>query len=419
MSGQFTNRKKLIMLAAAIYEKMPYIKNAESLFSEAEMKGKKYGMKVSGYLPDAGSVSSGLVASPDKIHEVEVFAWLKNKNTAVEVDLWDEFTNIEDFKKEILDKRSGKLAREVQLEVLGENVYRSCQAVATSTTGFGLLTDAASALDELAVDGDVVTFLRPTLHAKIAEGGLSRFIPSEKMKEIYEDNYLGQYAGSAQVELAGMPVLDTTGADAAPTISAEVVKDAANNVIGLKPIVSMTGSGSGSLKVGVPYKVSGLKIVDESGIETEQDYVIILNSEKQYDADGNETTVTYVPEIRITSQGKAYGNPNAWMSAADIAAANVDGTVTLTLGVIDGITIGKKYNVGQTRTIKSLSFDQYRFSTLPAAKTEDVGTFENITLKAQMGNNLLNGTNLVRVDLPFCSKLFEPRRSVTIFVEIA
>ena len=417
MSGTFSTRKKLVMLAAAVAEKMPYIKNADSLFSESEMKGKKYGMKVSGYLADPGTVSDGLEANPDKIHEVEIFAWMKNKNTSVEVDLWDEFTNIEDFKKEILDKRSGKLARETQFEVLGENVYRSAQAVVTNTTGFGVLTDAASKLDELAVDGDVVTFLRPTLHGKIAEGGLSRFIPADKMKEIYEDNYLGQYAGSAQVELAGMPVLDTTGADAAPTISAEVVKDASNNIIGIKPIGSITTSGSGEIKVGVPYTVSGLKIVDESGIETEQEFVVIPNVEKRYDAEGNESTVVYIPEIRITSKGKGYGNPNAWMSAADIAAAVAGTTFTLTLGVMDGISIGKKYDVGQCRTVKALSFDQYRFSTLPAAKTEDVGTFENITLKAQMGNNLLKGTNLVRIDFPFCSKLFEIRKSVTIYVE--
>lgn len=418
MAGQFTTRKKLVMLAAAVAEKMPYIKNATSLFSDAEMKGKKYGMKVSGYLPDAGSVSSGLVASPDSIKEVEVFAWLKNKNTSVEVDLWDEFTNIEDFKSEILDKRSGKLAREVQLEILGENVFRSAQAAVTASAGFGVLTDAASKLDELAVDGDVVTFLAPTIHGKIAEGGLSKFLQSDKMRDIYEDNYLGQYAGSAQVELAGMPQLNTTGADQAPTLTADVVKDGSGNIIGLKPISTMTGSGSGSLKVGVPYTVSGLKVVDESGIETEQDYVVILNQEKQYDADGNETTVTYVPEIRVTASGKAFGNPNAHMSGAALAALAGTGTsVTFTLSVLDGITIGKTYYVGQCRTIKALSFDQYRFESLPAAKTENVGTFENITLKAQMGNNLLNGTNLIRIDMPFCSKLFDQRKSVTLFIE--
>ena len=414
----FTNRKKLVMLAAAIYEKMPYLKNADSLFPEESMRGRKYGMAVHGYLADPGTVKDGLVASPDKIHEVEVTAFMKNKNTAVEWDLWDELENIEDFKKEITDKRAGKLARETQLSILKENVFRSCQASVFSTAGFGVLTDASSKIDELAVDGDLVTFLRPTLHGKIAEGGLSKFIPTEKMTEIYEDKYLGQYAGSAQVELAGMPVLNTTGADAAPTITAAVVKDAGGNIIGLKPTETITGSGTGSLIPGVPYTVSGLKIVDESGIETEQDYVLIVNKETRFDAEGNASDVIYVPEIRITAQGKGYGNPNAWMTQAALTALADGGTsVTLELGVMDGITVGKSYDIGQCRTIKALSFDQYRFANLPAAKTENVGTFENITVKCQSGPNIINGVAVMRIDMPHVAKVFEPRRSCTIYVQ--
>lgn len=413
MAGTFTNRKKLVMLAAAVFEKMAYIKNADSLFAESELKNKKYGMRVSTYLADPGTVRDGIVASADKIHEVEVFAWMKNKNTAVEIDLWDSLVNIEDFKKEITSKRAGKLAREVQLAVLGENVFRSVQAVVSATSGFSILTDASSALDELAVDGDLVTFLRPTLHGKIAEGGLSKFIPSEKMKDLYDDNYLGQYAGSAQVELAGMPVLDTTGACEHPTITVDTVKDAGGNVIGLKPTSTIV-AGSANLVVGMPYVVEGLKIVDESGIETDQDYVIIVTQEQQFDAEGNASTVIGIPEIRVTTKGKGYGNPNAYMAASALGSGD---NVTLILSPLAGITIGKKYDIGQCRTVKALSFDQYRFEDLPAAKQENVGTFENITLKAQSAPEILNGVAVTRIDMPFLAKIFEPRRSVTVYVE--
>ena len=416
----FANRKKLKMLAAAIYEKMPYLKSADSLFPESEMKGKKYGMAVHTYLRDPGTVKDGLIASPDKIHEVEVSAYLKNKNTSVEWDLWDELENIDDFKKEIVDVKAGKLAREVQLSVLKENVFRSCQASASATAGFGLLTDSSSKLDELAIDGDLVTFLRPTLHGKIAEGGLSKFIPSEKMKDIYEDKYLGQYSGSAQVELAGMPVLDTTGADEAPTMTFDVVKDASNNIIGLKPSETITGSGTGSLIVGVPYVVEGLKIVDESGIETEQEYVMIVNKETRFDAEGNASEVVYVPQLRITAQGKGYGNPNAWLPQATLTTLADGGTtVTLALGLMDGIATGKRYDIGQCRTITGLSFDQYRFESMPAAKTENVGTFENITLKCQSGPNIVNGVSVMRIDMPYVAKVFDVRRSCTIYIERA
>lgn len=416
MAGNFTTRRALKMLAAGIQEKMPYIMKAESLFPQDQMKGKKYGMAVHGYLPDAGSVSDGLVANPDKAHQVEITAYVKNKNTAVEVDMWDEFTNIEDFKREIVDKRSGKLAREVQLEIMKENVFRSAQAVVKTSAGLPLLGEAAANLDELSVDGDKVDFQTATTFSTIGDSTLKNFLPSETMKKIYEDRMLGVYHTAAQVELAGLPILDTTGMDAAPTISAEVVKDASNNVIGLKPINAATGSGTGSLIPGAAYKVSGLKIVDESGIETNQDYIIIINSEKRYDADGAPETVVYVPQIRITAEGKAYGNPNAYITAAAITSATADGVATFTLTPI--LTASKHYQIGQCRTIKSLSFDQYRFDSLPAAKQDEVGTFKNITLKMQSGNVLLNGVNCLRIDFPWCAKLWEPRQSVTTYLQL-
>lgn len=421
MAGTFTNRKKLIMLASAVAEKMPYIKNATSLFSEGEIARKKYGHAMHGYLPDAGSVSAGLVAHPDKAHQVEITAYIDNFNTAAEVDLWDELLNIEDFKKEIVDKKAGKLAREVQKSIMKQNMFRSNQVIVKSAFGFDLLSEANSALEELNVDGDKVDFQSPTGFGKIANSGLAKFIPSEKMNDIYEDSYLGQYAGAACVNLPGCPIIDTTGMDAAPTITAKVVKDASNNIIGIKPFKAITGSGTGSVIAGVPYKLSGLKIVDEGGIETDQDYVVIPVSEVVYGEDANgdivRSEVVTIPEIRVTATGKAYGNPNAHIAASAISAALSGDDVTFTLSAV--LTASKQYQVGQVRTVKSLSWDQYRFQDLPAAKQENVGTYDGVmTLKMQSAPEVLNGVAFFRIDLPFCSKLWEPRQSVTTYVEL-
>ena len=83
MAGTFSTRKALRLLAASVAEKMPYIANSESLFPQSEMKGKKFGMAVHGYLPDAGSVSDGLVAKPDKAHQVEVTAYVNSYSMVV------------------------------------------------------------------------------------------------------------------------------------------------------------------------------------------------------------------------------------------------------------------------------------------------------------------------------------------------
>ncbi len=415
MANILSTKKKLVLLAGAVADRMDYIKNSDNIWGD--LKGAKYGRKLTGYIRDAGNVRDGIVASPDSIKEVEVSTYLQNKNSSVELNLFEKDFYLEDYKKEVLDVRAGRLAREIQKSVMEKCVYASCQAVATSTIGFGLLTDMASKLEELAVDGDIVTFNTPTINGKIAEGGLSRYIPSDTMKDIYGDAYLGQYSGSAQVSIAGLPVLDTTGVDAAPTVTAEVVKDADGNIIGVKPIVNITGSGTGTLKVGVPYTVSGLYIVDQSGLRTNQPYVLILNKEVVVADDGTESTVTYLPELRIGTPDNGQ-NPNAWMSVADITSALSGDDVTLTLGLMSGISAGKKYQIAQCRKVKALSWAAPTFDDLPATKSETVGTFGGVTVKTMAANNLLNGSEAIRWDFPYAAKIMDQRESVTAFIEL-
>jgi hypothetical protein len=415
MAGTFSNRKKLILLANAIEQNLDYVKQSDSLFKETEIRGRKYGMAVHGYLPDAGSTHRGLVAVPDKAHQVEVTAWMDNFNTAAEVDMWDRLVNIEDFNKEMVEKRAKKLARDAQKSIIEQNVYLSAQAVVATSVGYDMLSDASAALDELSVTGDRVDYQTPTLLAKIGRTGANLFLPSDIQKEIYEDASIGMYANASHVNMPGMPILDTTGMGTSVTISADVVKDASNNIIGIKPISTAT-AGSGSLFAGLAYKVNGLKVVDEGGVETNQDYVIIVNKERVYDSEGTPSDVTYIPQIRITASGKGYGNPNAHMSAAAIGAATVGTTVTLSLTPL--LTASKHYQVGQLRNAKALSFDAQKFDDLPAAKQENVGAGEFITLKMQSAPVILNGVEYFRIDLPYVSKIFEPRQSLTTYLQL-
>src|SRR5690606_22201431 len=152
-----------------------------------------------------------------------------------------------------------------------------------TTADFKLLTKSAKALNELGVAGKKLSFQSPTIMGDIAEGGLAKFIPNEKMAKIYEDAYLGKYGGAEQIELANVPVINTTNMDAAPTISADQQVDANSKILGLDPITSITKSNNSYVVVGMPYriKVSGeyAKVRTAAGIETQQDYVVIPHME--------------------------------------------------------------------------------------------------------------------------------------------
>lgn len=417
MAGKFTTRKKLIMLSAAIQENMDYIKEADDLFPQSEMEGKKYGMSVHGYLPDAGSVSQGLVAHPDKAHQVEVTAWLDNYNTAAETDMWDEIENIEDFKKEMVDKRAKKLAREVQLAVIKENVYRSAQVVVTSSVGYDMLGDASAALDELSIVGERIDFQTPKTFSKIARTGANLFLPSDIQKDLYEKAALGVYNDADCIKLPGLPILNTTGMAAKLTVAGTVKKDASNNILGVTQITTCTGV-SGDVIPGVPYTVDGLFVVDEGGVETAQPYVVIPVSEIYYDEDGVRQTRTVIPGLRISATGKSWGNPNAHMAAATINTATAGSTTTLTLSPVSGITAGKHYQVGQVRNKKALSFSGQKFKNLPAAKQDNVGVFENVSLKMQSAPELLNGVAYFRIDMGFVARIFDNRQSVTTYLQL-
>lgn len=417
MAGKFSNRKKLIMLSAAIQENMDYIKEADDLFPQSEMEGKKYGMSVHGYLPDAGSVSQGLVAHPDKAHQVEVTAWLDNYNTAAETDMWDEIENIEDFKKEMVDKRAKKLAREVQLAVIKENVYRSAQVVVTSSVGYDMLGDASAALDELSIVGERIDFQTPKTFSKIARTGANLFLPSDIQKDLYEKAALGVYNDADCIKLPGLPILNTTGMAAKLTVAGTVKKDASNNILGVTQITTCTGV-SGDVIPGVPYTVEGLFVVDEGGVETAQPYVVIPVSEIYYDEDGVRQTRTVIPGLRISATGKSWGNPNAHMAAATINTATAGSTTTLTLSPVSGITAGKHYQVGQVRNKKALSFSGLKFKNLPAAKQDNVGVFENVSLKMQSAPELLNGVAYFRIDMGFVARIFDNRQSVTTYLQL-
>ena len=406
----FANNKKLKLIAAMIEDDMAYVKGSKSFFSQAEIKGKKYGQKVSGYLADPGTVVDGIVANPDTISEPEIDAYINNKISSVEVDLWDELTNIEDFSDEIAKPRATNIALTIQKDVMAENMFRSAQAVVATSVGFGLLTKSSSALRNIGVGGKFLSFQNPDIMGDIAEAGLSKFIPSEEMKKIYGDAYLGKYSGAQQIEVANTPIINTTNMPSAPTITGTVVKDASNNIIGITAIKTATPN-SGTMIPGTCYKVSGLKIRNASGIETNNDYVIFWTSEKQ-----GSNTVYGIPELRITASGKGYNNANAWMSATAIGAATVGTTVTLTLTPL--LTASKTYAVGQCRTESCLGWDQYRFDSLPGSETQDVGTEGNITIKLMAFGDGKNGVKLVRLDMPYLAKIQDHRESVTTYLQL-
>ena len=395
-TNDFTNNKKVLLVAGAVADELDYIKASVSKMSQADFKNKKYGKSYSIYIPDVGSVKEGLEASPDDITEVETEIKLNNFNTSCTIDAWNELGDMESFKDQVAKPRGQHLARQMAKSIVNDNVFKDMQAVIADAPSFGVLSDASAALNELAVGGEVVSFMHPTVMGKIAAGGLANFIPGTEAKELYGKNYLGQYAGAEQINCALLPTVTIKNAPTA-TISLVPVKDGETNTIGFETVDTITGT---NLVPGAVFTAGGaLKIVDQSGIETEQDVQIIVLSVNP------EGTSAKISPIRITVEGKNTGNPNAWMKA---------GVETLTL--TSALEVGT-YWVGQVRTKESMAFDSYKFENLPGSENEDVATVGGVTVKMSMYGDGTNLTKLVRLDVPHAAGIWDARGAVAVYIK--
>lgn len=397
-AGKFANNTKVKLVAAAVADELDYIKASVSKMPQSEFKGKKYGKTYQLYIPDVGTVKEGLEASPDDIVEVPTEIRLNNFNTSCTLDAWNELGDVEAFADEIAKPRGQHLARQMAKSIIENNVFKNMQAVVSNAPGFGVLSDASAALNELSVGGEVVSFMHPTVMGKISASGLANFIPGTEAKELYGKNYLGMYAGAEQINCALLPTVTIKNAPTA-TITLTAVKDGESNTIGFETVNEITGT---NLVPGAVFTTGGdLKIVDQSGIETEQDvHIIVLST----DAGGTKGTIS---PLRISVAGKNTGNPNAWMKA---------GVETLTL--TSALEVGT-YWVGQVRTRDALAYDSYKFENLPGSENEDVATVGGVTVKMSTYGDGTNLTKLVRLDTPHAAGIWEPRSCVAVYIKKA
>ena len=352
MANNFSNNKKVKLIAGEVYDNLPYLKKAKSYMSQGELEGKKYGKTYSIYIPDPGQVKDGLEASPDAINEVEVDVTLQNKNTSVELDAWNKLVDIESFTNEIAKPRGVKLARSVEKDAIDQTINKAFQVV-SGNASFKTLTDMSKALDEVGVAGTKVTFVKPSVAGTIAAGGLANFIPSEIQTKIYKDNYLGQYAGASVIEESLMPVVEWTAAPTASYSTTAITAKDGTATITAGYDVAITDNAPF-----FPFKFPGAKVIGVDGMETDQDLYVIADSKSA------------VPSVRLAIKGHNVNNANAYVDEALTAA-----TGNLTTAIATG-----KYALGQCRTEQAVGFDTYKFSDLPGSENETV-TVNNVSLK--------------------------------------
>lgn len=405
----FVNAKHVERIAAVVADNLPYLAKSRSGLSQEQLKGKKFGTTYNLYLAPLATVRKGVCAEPETLKEVETPVHTENQHMAFELGAWDKDWNIGDFESEIAVPNGQSLAANIQKDIVESTVFCGAQAV-VGDASFATLSDAAAALDEISVTGNIVSFLKPTIQGKISATGLARFLPNDVQADIYGRNYLGEYAGASQVELKELPEIVTPDSNGmAATITA--TKDASGNYF--EQITEISGAG---IVKGLAYTVEALdsdgdslgnvKIVDRAGLATDQDWVVIAQTK----ANAGKAKI---PMLRIAIQqeddkGNLYvpkgdSNPNAWVPA---------GAASFKLTAI--LAASTKYVIGQVRTENALVFDSYKFNDLPGSENS-VKTVGGVTVKMSRFGDGQCLNEMVRIDAPYATALPIARDAVVVY----
>lgn len=399
-NGKLSTAKKLKCIAAEVYDNADYIKGAKSYVKQEDVKGKKVGKTYTVYIPGTGKVFEGLDASNavSDITEVEYDITMKNKGIFVENDAWENLTSIEDAAS-IARVNGRKLGGEIVKDVISDTVFQANQAVVASAASLSVVADAAAALTNAAADGSKALFQDPKANAKMSVGALGQFIPDEIQKDIYTSNYLGEFGGLSVVSTPHMPtVVAGCSGITIPFNAVSGTGDLSSTVIGADEITAVSAVGG---KKGECFAVDGLKLVDMNGIQTDQDFTVILQS------DASTANIAEVAPIRIAVGDSNYNAPNAYIATAP--SGNLAGTALLTSGA--------KYLVGVARPEDALAFDTYKFDDIPGCENDSVTFKDLLSIQVAKGGQITDRSSVTRLDCPYAAGIPDARTQVTTYIK--
>lgn len=406
-TNTFANNKKVKLVAANVADARVFTKASVSKMSQSEFAGKKFGKSYTLYIPGKPKVVNGVVADPSDVTEIETQVYLDNDNVSNELGPWQRLGDIESFQEEIAGPWATTLARSQEKKIIKNEIFKALSAVVAPKTSaaldgadYAVLGKATAKLRKLANSSELVGFLDPDVEAEISSKAIaSKFITSDsQFMKLYGENAIGKYATAGWVETPDLPQITTASSAYTGSITlGTAVEDSQGNALGFEPITQISGT---NLVAGDMFTVAGLKMVDNSGIQTDVPVQIIVLSTNQ------AGTVGYISPLRITFDGKAYGNPNAWVAA---------GTESLTL--VAGLKNNATYYVAEVRAKDALAYDTYQFDSLPGSDEEQVATVGGSSVKMRIFGDGTNLNKLIRIDSAYAAAIYEPRNAVVIYIE--
>ncbi len=400
-TNTFTNNKKVQLVAANIEDLRVFTKASVSKMKQSDFEGKKYGRSYSLYIPGRPKLVNGVVADPSDITEIETEVFLDNDNVSAELGPWQRLGDMEKFNDQFANPSAETLCRGQEKKIVENEIFKALGAVVAPLDGNGKQTidydtlgKATAKLRKVALGSELIGFLDSETQAEIVSKAVAtKFITDDKkFMELYGDAAIGKYGQAKWVETPDLPEITTKSSAATGSISLT-----ADGTKGFSEVRQITGT---NLVKGSMFTVAGLYMVDRSGLQTKVPVQIIVKSVN------DAGTVGQISPLRITFDGKAYNNPNAWVAT---------GTSSLTL--VSALGTSKTYQICEVRAKDALAYDTYQFDNLPGSDDEIVSTVGGSTVKMRIFGDGTNLNKLYRIDSAYAAAIYEPRDCVVIYVE--
>lgn len=404
-TNAFTNNVKVQCIASNVADARVFTKASVSKMSQADFAKKKYGNSYKLYIPGKPRLVNGVVADPSNITEVETEVFIDNDNVSEELGPFQRLGDLESFDDQIGQPMAEILARGQEQKIVAKEIFKAAHGIVVAKTSaaldgaeFGNLSAATAKLRKLALGSKLVGFLDPDVEAVISGKGLDKFkMPDEDFRRIYGENAIGRFGTAKWVESPDLPTIHIGTAYTGSITLGDAVLDADNVAQGFAEIKQISGT---NLVKGAMFTVAGLKIVDESGLQTQVPFHIIVTD---VNAAG---TAGQISPLRITLDGKGFGNPNAWVPT---------GTESLTL--VAALKANTDYVIGEVRSEDCLAYDTYQFDVLPGSQDEFVSTVGGSSIKMRIFGDGTNLNKLYRLDSTYAAALYEPREAVVLYFE--
>lgn len=404
-------------LNAKISSDIPFIQKRVNLGKGLVTKGNRQHGVMEFYVPAAGNAKVGQLTypvgtSPYPTSAIDLTGrtrnssfWKKecyaqNASDILEFSNFEEIFELADYKQDLVKPRGQRMAHEIEKDIVNRNWCKAGGAIVSASADFLALSRASAELQSIKATGDYVGYLSPMLHSYLATSPLRMdfHAPDDRIREMYGKSSIGYFANVDWVSEPFMPVFTAgTAWGDSVKVKTAVTKQGATELV-------LSGLPSGAkIAKGTPFTIEGVYEVTMSGVK--QSYLKKFIVQDDATAEGTEATVKVVPLYFNSDDG--YTN-TVWVDGGKGIAA--DSVATM---LVEG---DADYYVGLVRDAEAFNWTPFEFPELLALQNATSSTDE-LTIQLAAGGEILQRTNVMRMDCPYFGDIIDERAVRTLFVK--